>query len=87
MENLKFHGVCVELEIKICFLRQSWKNIVDKFTKVSKIDICLECFTVYFSQSSNAPVGNLAFGWQAGDLPSVPNFSGIFLKFPNFLGS
>ena len=49
MENLKFHGVCVELEIKICFLRQSWKNIVDKFTKVSKIDICLECFTVYFS--------------------------------------
>ena len=33
MENLKFHGVWDALEMKICFLRQSWKNIVDKFTQ------------------------------------------------------
>ena len=39
MENLKFHDIWVALEMKICFLRQSWKNIVDKFTKVSKIDV------------------------------------------------
>ena len=28
---------------------------------------------------------NLAFQWSAGDQPSVPSFSGIFLKFPDFL--
>ena len=43
------------LRIRIFFYSLG-QNLVDKFTKVSKIDISRECFTADFLQFSNATV-------------------------------
>ena len=77
--KFEFHGVWVALEMKICFLRQSWKKIVDKFPKLSKIDICLVCSTVDFLQSSNTTVQ--IWLWVAGEGPGIN-----FKLFRNFFG-
>ena len=60
------------------------QNIIDKFTKLNKIGFFLKCFIANFWQFL-AQLSNLVFGWSAGDFPSIPDFSWIFLKFPNFL--
>ena len=60
------------------------QNIIDKITKLNKIGFCLKCFIVNFWQFL-AQLSNLVFVWAAGNFPSIPDFSWIFLKFPNFL--
>ena len=63
------------------------QRVGDKFTKLSKIGFSMECFTANFLQFFTKKHQNLALAWTAGYLPSNPNISGIFLKFPNFLRS
>ena len=67
---------------KICNLGQ---KVEDKFIKLSKIGFPMERFTADFLQFFTKKRQNLAFGQKAEYLPSNPNISGIFLKFPNFL--
>ena len=64
------------------------QKVEDKFTKLSKIDFSIECFTAdFFLRFFTKKRQNLAFGWTVGYLPSNPSISGIFLKFPNVLRS
>ena len=63
------------------------QKVGDKFTKLSKISFSTECFTADFLQFFTKKRHNLAFEWTTGNLPSNPSISGIFLKFPNLLGS
>ena len=63
------------------------QKVGDKFTKLSKIDFSMECFTVDFLQFFAKKRQNLALGWTAGSSPSNPSISGIFLKFSNSLRS
>ena len=63
------------------------QKVVDKFTKLSKIDFSMEYFTVDFLQFFGKKRQNLALGWTAGSSTSNPSISGIFLKFSNFLRS
>ena len=62
-------------------------KVRDKFTKKSKIDFSLECFTANFLQIFTKKRQNLALWWTAGYSPSNPSISGISLKFPNLLRS
>ena len=48
--KFKFQGVNVELQTKICFVKNLGQNIVVKFTKLSKISFSTECFRAYFSE-------------------------------------
>ena len=59
------------------------QNIVDKFTKSSKIGLSMECFAADFLRFFTEKRQNLAFGWPVEY--SNPSISGIFLEFPNFL--
>ena len=63
------------------------QKVGDKFTKLSKIDFSMECFTVDFLQRATKQRENFAIGWTDGCLPSNPSTSEIFLKFYNFLRS
>ena len=63
------------------------QKVVDKFTKLSKIGVSVECFTADFLRYFTEKYYILPFVWTAGYLPSNPNIYGIFLKFPNFLRS
>ena len=58
----------------------------DKLTKLSKIGFSMECFTADFLPFYTKKRENLACGCTAGYSPSNPSISGIFWKFPNFLG-
>ena len=66
----------------VCNLGQ---KVGDKFTKLSKTDFSIECFTADFLQFFTKKSQNLAFGWTTGNWPSNPSISGISLKVPNFL--
>ena len=63
------------------------QRVVDKFTKLSKIDFSVGMFlnwffAIFYRKASK--FGLWVDGWILGSNPSI---SGIFLKFPNFLRS
>ena len=67
-------------------LNMSWKPIVSYcFQCLCALFVCqlnvLQQIFHNFEQNCRI----LAFGWQAGDLPSIPGFSRISLEFPNLL--
>ena len=63
------------------------KKVVNKFTKLSKIGFCMECFTAGFLCVFHKKHQNLAFGYLARYSPSNSGIPTTFLKFPNFLRS
>lgn len=54
-------GVWIELETKMCFLRTPWKKIIEKSTKLNKIDFLMECSTAEFYRDFLAEMSNLPF--------------------------
>ena len=76
--NYYFQGLfCYNLEQKVA----------DKFTKLSKIDFSMDCFTADFLRRFTKKRQNLVFGRTSGYSPSDPSILGIFLKFRNFVRS
>ena len=60
------------------------QGVVDKLTKLSKIDFSVECFTAYFFfffRFFTEKCQSLTFGWVSGNSPSNPSIPGFFLKF------
>ena len=60
------------------------QNTVDKFTKLSKIGVSLECFTADFWQFSSTTVKISLLDGRLG-LAIDSSFSGTFLKFRDYL--
>ena len=76
----KNQGVWTKLEMKICFLRQSLKKIVGKFTKLSETGFCMECFTAGLFKIFHRKTSKFGF-WVTGlvlVIESKPSY--IFLK-------
>ena len=64
---------------------QFWKNIIDKFLKLSKKKVIqenvLEVIFTLFSRNCQ----NFHFGWPAGNFLLIPRIFGTSLRFHNFL--
>ena len=72
----------MDLEMKICLLRQSWTKGCRQINEINKVS--MECFKVNFLRFFfTKKHQNLALGWRVGYSPSNPSMSGIFLKFLN----
>ena len=68
------------------FGRQLWRNILDKFSDVSKLDLSLEYFGAYFAHFLSATVKIMLLdGWLKTCNQSKPFRD--FLKTLNFLRS
>ena len=63
------------------------QKVGDKLMKLSKIGFSNEYFKADFLPFFTKKCQNLAIGWTAAYSLSNQSISGIFWKFPNFLGS
>ena len=60
-------------------IRNLPQKVVDKLTKLSKIDFSMECFTADFFCEILPKASKFGFGLPAEYLPSNPSISGFFL--------
>ena len=65
--KMSIEEIWIELEIKMCFLGQSWKiEFMNEFTKVSKTDFSMECFTNDFSRIFSTNIQNCLMDGRLG---------------------
>ena len=68
---------------KLHFLCNVGQNIVDKFTRLNKVDLSVECFRAVFFAIFQQNCPNLSTGWPAGCSPSIQVFQGFSQNFLN----
>ena len=60
------------------------QGVGDKFTKLSKIGLSMECFTADFWRFLGVKCQNLGFRWAAGYSPTNPCMSGFCSSLKSF---
>ena len=76
--------------LPVALLWGNWnvpQNIVDKSTKLSNIDLSMECFTASSFQFCSSIVKMFFLDCQFSTCHSIPSILGISWKCPNFLKS